>query len=138
MLARMLRKAKAIAPSLTVAALTLGLAAPAFADVAPGPRERKTKTLEPHEAPPAELEAPPEPEPEAEPETEPAPEAKPEVETKPEVKSEPEPKKAEAAKNEKSGSCSIDDGSQHLFGLAALVLLISGASLRRRSRPERR
>jgi MYXO-CTERM domain-containing protein len=140
----MLRHAKTTAPSLTVAALLLGLAAPAFADVPPGPRERNRRTVEAQhappmtppleEAPPPEVEAPqPEtaPPPEQAPETavQPAPDAAP-PQTQPAAKEE-----AKAATDSKSGSCSIDAGSeQAITGIAALVMLIAGAGLRRRRR----
>lgn len=143
----MLRQAKTTAPWLVLAALLFGLAAPAFADVPPGPRERKTRTVEGHhappmtppleEAPPPEVEAPP---PETEAPAQPAPEnaaaptpnaASPDAKT--DAKTD-----AKAATDSKSGSCSIDpDSEQTLGGIAALVMLIAGAGLTRRKRTDR-
>jgi len=130
----MLRSFARLAPSLAALALVLGSAAPALADLAPR-REHKKSTLEPHKPPPmeepaepSEVEAPPEPEPETE--AEPEPKAEPEAKTETKPEAEPEP---EAKAETKSGSCSItDDPERGLIGLAALVLVISGAGLRRR------
>lgn len=128
----MLRQAKTLAPSLTLAAFLLGLAAPAFADVPPGPREHTKRTIEPQRAPPMTPpleQAPP-------PETAPPPEAAPPPETPTPVaapQAQGETKDEAKAAKDKSGSCSIDAGSeQALAGVAALVMLIAGAGLRRR------
>jgi hypothetical protein len=122
----MLRQAKTTAPSFAVAALLLGLAAPAFADVAP-PRPPPVEAT-----PPPEVEAPPpETEPQA-PETaaQPTPEAAP-PQAQPEAKGD-----AKAATDGKSGSCSIEaDSEQTIAGFAALLMLIAGAALR--GRPSR-
>jgi hypothetical protein len=115
-----MRQAKTRAPSFAIAALVLGLAAPAFADVPPV-RERTTRTVEPHKAPP--MIPPPEetPPPEVEasqPETAPP-------RAQPEAKAE-----AKTATDGKSGSCSIDaDSDQTIAGFAALLMLIAGAAL---------
>ena len=106
MLRVMPRTLSILAPSL-VAALTLVTANSARADVAPPEPEPKVET--------------PTPEPEPKPEPEPA-----KTETKTETKS-------DAKTDSKTSSCSIqssDNGT--LLGFAALVLLISGAALRRR------
>jgi hypothetical protein len=94
-----------LAPSL-VAVLTLGLAASARADVA-----------EPEPA----TEPPPAPE-------SPKTQAEPPTDTKTETKT-------DTKTDTKTSSCSMieGEGTRNLFGFAALVLLISGASLRRRS-----
>lgn len=139
MLDAMSRKRRPLLSSLAVAMLAFGLAAPAFADIGPRPpRENKKVEIEPHRAPPMTPPpeaAPPEPaqpevpaEAETPPETEP--EAKAEIKTETETK--PDSKKAE---DSKTSGCSIEDDSErNILGLAALVLLISGASLRRRRR----
>jgi hypothetical protein len=118
----MVRQAKTTALSLTAAALVLGRAAPAFADVPPR-REHTKRTVEPHHAPPMTpppVETPP-PEVEAsQPETAPPSQPTPE-----EAKAE-----AKAATDAKSGSCSIDaDSDQTIAGFAALLMLITGAAL---------
>jgi hypothetical protein len=132
----MLRRAKTTAPSLATAALLLGLAAPAFADVPPGPREHTKRTIEPQHAPPMapplEQTPPPEvvaPQPETAPPSQQAPEAAPPTpQAQPEAKAE-----AKAATDGNSGSCSIDaDSEQTISGIAALVMLIAGAALRGR------
>jgi hypothetical protein len=117
-----MRQAKTTALSLTAAALVLGLAAPAFADVPPV-RERTTRTVEPHHAPP--MTPPPV-------ETPPPEVAAPQPETAPPSQPTPEEAKAEAktATDGKSGSCSIDaDSDQTIAGFAALIMLIAGAAL---------
>lgn len=130
----MRRTVKTRVPALAVAALLLGLAAPASADVAPR-RERKTRTVESQHAPPMEQPAEPEAEPPAQ-QTPPSATATPDA-APPQDQAKSEPPKAvaevESAKTEKTGSCSIGEGSeQHLAGFAALLLLLCGASLRRR------
>jgi outer membrane biosynthesis protein TonB len=138
----MLRQAKNTAPSLTLAALLFGLAAPAFADVPPGPPERNRRTVESQHAPPLEEAPPPEveaPPPEAEvpaqPTSENAAAPTPEVKTDPKTEAKND---AKAATDSKSGSCSIDpDSEQTLGGIAALVMLIAGAGLTRRKRTDR-
>jgi hypothetical protein len=95
-----------LAPLLTVAVLTLGLAASAHADVA---------SPEPAEDPPKVQTEPP---------------ADNKTETKTDTKSDA---KSEKKAEEKSGNCSmVGDGTRNLFSFAALVLLISGTALRRR------
>ena len=58
MLVSMRRTIQTLMPAVVVAALSIGLATPAAADVTPK-RERKTRTLEPQHAP--EMAPPPEP-----------------------------------------------------------------------------
>jgi MYXO-CTERM domain-containing protein len=124
MLAAMQRTLGLLLPSFIVATLSIGFATPALADVPPGPRPS------PQPDPVAPPEPAPAPAPAPEVKTEPAPEAK--TETPPEAK--PDAKKAD---DKKGGSCSIDDdGDRNVLGLAALVLLISGAALRRRRQPQ--
>ena len=113
MLRSMPRTLSILAPSL-VAALTLVTANSARADVAPPEPEPKVET--------------PTPEP-AKPEPEPA-KTETKTETKTDAKSET---KSDGKADSKTSSCSIqssDNGT--LLGFAALVLLISGAALRRR------
>jgi len=95
---------------MVVAALLLGLAAPALADIQPEN---------------------PKPEPAPEVETPPPTETKTEApaDAKTDAKSDA---KSDAKAETKSGSCSVADGDRNLFVLAASVLLISGAALRRR------
>jgi hypothetical protein len=138
----MLRLAKTRAPSLAIAALLLGLAAPVFADVPPGPREHNKRTIEPHKAPPMTppLEEMPPPELEVpQPETEPSSQTAPTTAAQPTPEAAPPQARSEAnedakaATDGKSGSCSIDAGSeQTLAGIAGLIMLIAGAVLRRR------
>jgi hypothetical protein len=130
----MLRQAKTMVPSLAVAAFLLGLAAPAFADVPPGPREHTKRTIEPHKAPPMTppLEETPPPEVEApQPETEPPSQQAPDTAQPLPLQAQPEAKEeAKAATDGKSGSCSIDaDSEQALTGIAALAMLLAGAAL---------
>jgi outer membrane biosynthesis protein TonB len=137
----MLRHAKTLAPSLTVAALLLGLAAPAFADVPPEPRKRTSRTIEAQHAPPMTppLEQTPPAEPEV-PQPEPAPPSQQAPETvqptppqaQPEAKGEAKGE-AKAAADDKSGSCSIDaDSEQTIVGIAALFMLLTSAAFLRR------
>ena len=95
-------------------ATAVGLGSTAFADVPPGPPPR------PHEDPPS-----PEPTPERPPSPEHVRERPPE---------EP-PQTADAKQDDakKSGNCSVRDDGHDLLALAALVLLVSGAALRRRN-----
>jgi hypothetical protein len=123
-----MRQANNSALSLATAALVLGLAAQAFADVPPT-RERTRRTIEPQHAPPMTppLEQAPPPEAEApQPETEPPSQQAPETtQPTPDAKAE-----AKTSTEGKSGSCSIDtDSDQTIAGIAALVLLIAGAGL---------
>jgi hypothetical protein len=132
----MLRHAKTLAPSLTVAALLLGLAAPAFADVPPEPRKRTSRTIEAQHAPPMTppLEQTPPPEVEA-PQPEPAPSQQaPDTAQPTPPQAQPEAKgEAKAAADDKSGSCSIDaDSEQTIVGIAALFMLLTSAAFLRR------
>lgn len=138
MLAGMLRKLELLVPSLVAGTLVLGFSAPAFADVAPRRPREEPPAPQPEPTPEPNTEAPEQPETEAEApkpreglyevsDAEPPPEK---AEAKPEAKAE-----AKKAEDKKSGNCSIDDSDdRNILGLAALVLVISGAALRRRSR----
>lgn len=104
-------------------ATAVGLGSTAFADVPPGPPPR------PHEEPPS-----PEPTPEQPPEEPPSPEhvrERPPEEPPQTADVKQDDTKKDDAK--KSGNCSVRDDGHDLLALAALVLLVSGAALRRRN-----
>jgi hypothetical protein len=130
----------------TTLALLIAVPSVALADIAP--RKREVRVVEPSHAPemepapedaaPSDTEAEAEPPPKKEkrklyevPEDDAPPPADPPppAENKPEKKADAKAEKA----SETSGSCSVVPEEDALFGLAALVLLISGFALRRRS-----
>src|SRR5262245_7155093 len=105
-------KANTTVPALAVAALLLGLADPAFADVPPR-REHEKRTVEPAHAPPIAppVEATPQPETEPPPQEAPEPTVQPTPEAAPPPPAKPEAKAEAKAADSKSGNCSIDVGS---------------------------
>jgi MYXO-CTERM domain-containing protein len=96
-----------LTPSLIFAALLLGSSSPAHADVAP-PEPKEVTSPAPDQ---------------------PATKTETKTDAKTETKSD-----TKSDTKTKSGNCSVEsDNNQSVLGLAALVLLISAASLRRRT-----